>query len=318
MSVTLEQEKAKTITKSAVEAVTVVPVPVVPAVEDKRDLLGAIPFILIHLACFTAFFTGVSMVAVIVCLAGVYVRLFALTGGFHRYFAHRSYKTSRVFQFVMAYIGTSAAQMGPLWWAGHHRDHHRYSDTEKDLHSPITQGFFESHIGWILRKKNYPKDIEKKIPDFAKFGELRFLNRFPLIPPVILAFGMFFLGVLLENYYPGLHTNGWQMLVWGFVISTVLLYHITFSINSFTHILGWQRFKTGDQSRNFLPLALLTWGEGWHNNHHHYPHSEPQGFFWWEIDITHYVLNVLSWFGIVWDIRKAPKEILTNSNENAA
>jgi len=276
---------------------------------DEIDYLGAIPFLLMHLACLLAFVTGVSKVALIVCAVTLFVRMFGITGGYHRYFSHRSYKTSRFFQFILALLGTCAAQMGPLWWAAHHRHHHRHADTEHDIHSPGLKGFFESHVGWILRKKFYQPGIENTVPDFAKYPELRFLNRYCLLPPILLAISLIILGMWLNHAYPGLHTSGLQMVVWGFFISTVMLYHITFSINSLTHIVGWRRFKTKDESRNCFCIALMTMGEGWHNNHHRYPSSERQGFYWWEVDTTHYVLKILSWLRVVWALREPAKEI---------
>ncbi len=314
---TIELEKPKI--KQAIPVIQpdaiMAPIPIIKSIEKTAaagegiDYLGAIPFFLMHLTPLLVFMTGVSPVALIVCFIAMFGRMFGVTGGFHRYFAHRTYKTSRVFQFIMAFLGTSAAQMGPLWWAAHHRHHHRYSDMEEDIHSPITKTFFESHVGWILRKKHYQQGFEKSIPDFERYPELRFLNKYPLIPPTVFAFGIYFLGVTLQKFFPSLHTSGFQMAVWGFFISTVLLYHATFSINSVTHLFGRRRYETKDQSRNSFLIALYTMGEGWHNNHHHYPTAERQGFFWWEIDATHYILKVLSWFGIVWAIREPAPEV---------
>jgi stearoyl-CoA desaturase (delta-9 desaturase) len=232
--------------------------------------------------------------------------MFAITGGYHRYFSHRSYKTSRWFQFLLAFLGATSAQKGPLWWASHHRHHHRHSDTEEDVHSPGINGVWYAHVGWILSNK-YVDTKGELVKDFLKFPELRWLDSYHVVAPVLLAVGVFFFGVWLETL--GFNTSGFQMLVWGFFISTVLLYHGTFVINSFTHLIGKRRFKTGDDSRNNLWLALITLGEGWHNNHHRYPGSERQGMFWWEIDISHYILRILSWCGLVWDIRTHPERI---------
>lgn len=280
------------------------------AAEEPRliNALKQTVFWSVHLACIMALWTGVSWIAVAVCVFLYIVRMFAITGGFHRYFSHRTYKTSRIFQFILGFIGTSSAQKGPIWWASHHRHHHQHSDTPEDLHSPIINGIYYAHIGWVLSPEflNARTDLVK---DLMKFPEIRWLDRFNIFPPVLLAVTTYFLGVWLAANYPGLHTNGWQMLTWGFFISTVLLYHGTFCINSFTHLWGSRRFKTSDHSRNNLLLALITLGEGWHNNHHRYPGSESQGFYWWEIDISHYILKVLSWFGIVWDIRTVPDRI---------
>jgi stearoyl-CoA desaturase (delta-9 desaturase) len=264
-------------------------------------------FWLVHLACCLAFFVGFSWVALAVCLALYVVRMFAITGVYHRYFSHRSYQTSRWFQFVLAFLGTTAAQKGPIWWASHHRHHHRHSDTEEDIHSPIVHGLYFSHVGWVLCSQFVEPRLEL-VKDLTKFPELMSLEKY-YIPPVLLAFGTFFLGDYLAVAYPQLGTNGFQMLVWGFFISTVLLYHGTFCINSLTHLIGKRRFPSTDSSRNHWLLALITLGEGWHNNHHYYPGSERQGFYWWEIDISHYILVGLSWMGLVWDLRVPPPRV---------
>lgn len=276
--------------------------------DERPDWIGSSAFVGVHLACFLAFYTGVSWAAVAMLVFTYGIRMFGITGVFHRYFSHRTYKTSRLFQFVLGYLGTSAAQQGPLWWAAHHRHHHRHSDTEEDIHSPIHKGFWWSHVGWVIAKK-YEKTNMKAIPDFAKYPELRFLNNFHIIPPITFALAVYGVGWLLERYAPGLGTNGFQMLVWGFFISTTLLYHGTFCINSVAHVFGKRRFRTNDHSRNNWLLAIITLGEGWHNNHHRCPYAEAQGLYWWEIDISHYILKGLSAVGLVWDLQKAPNTI---------
>jgi stearoyl-CoA desaturase (Delta-9 desaturase) len=276
--------------------------------ERKINLLGSPGFLLMHVACLLVLWTGVSWVALFTCLALYVVRAIAVTAGYHRYFAHRTYKTSRFFQFVMALLGTSAAQQGPLWWAAHHRNHHKYSDTEMDVHSPLARGFWYSHIGWILAPQNKETNY-KLVPDLVRYPELRFLNRFYVLPPVALAFALWSLGVMLNNYFPQMGTSGFQLLVWGFFLSTVLLYHGTFSVNSLAHLIGRRRFQTKDDSRNSVFVAIIAMGEGWHNNHHYYPSSERQGFYWWEIDVTHYVLCALSAMRIVWDLQSPPERI---------
>jgi stearoyl-CoA desaturase (Delta-9 desaturase) len=232
----------------------------------------------------------------IVCLALYYIRMFCVTAGYHRYFSHRSFKTSRAFQFVMALVATMSTQKGVLWWAANHRHHHRHSDMDEDLHSPTLRGFLYAHVGWILSDR-YNQTKTELIGDFNKYPELRWLNKYHVVPPVILAVGMFLAG-------------GWGLLVWGYCISTVILWHSSFTINSLSHIFGRRRYPTTDTSKNNALLALLTMGEGWHNNHHHYMASARQGFFWWEIDITYYVLKMLSWCGIVWDLRQPPLHVL--------
>lgn len=279
------------------------------------NLISTSVFFAVHLMCLLIFFTGFSWVAFGVCMAFYFIRMFGITGGYHRYFSHRSYKTSRIFQFILGFIGASAAQKGPLWWAAHHRHHHRHSDTEEDLHSPKVNGVWWAHLGWVISPK-YLDTNEEAVRDLAKYPELRWLNNNHHVAPIALGVFTFFLGFFLNRYYPGLGTTGFQMLVWGFFVSTVLTYHATFCINSFTHMIGNRRFKTTDDSRNSLPLALITMGEGWHNNHHRYPGSEKQGFYWWEIDLSHYVLKVLSWFGIVWDLRVPPAAIYEEAERN--
>jgi stearoyl-CoA desaturase (delta-9 desaturase) len=287
---------------------------------DETKLSNAIKwsvFWLVHAMCLFALWVGFSWVALVVCLALYVIRMFAITGGYHRYFSHKSYQTSRVFQFFLAFLGATSAQKGPIWWASHHRHHHRHSDTPEDMHSPIMHGIYYAHVGWVLSSQFVTPRLEL-VKDLMKFPELRLLERFHILPPVLLGIFTFYLGVALEHWAPGLGTNGMQMLVWGFFISTVLLYHGTFCINSAAHLIGNRRFKTTDDSRNHWLLALITLGEGWHNNHHRYPGSERQGFYWWEIDITHYTLKALSWFGLVWNLREPPERIYQEARENAA
>ena len=266
---------------------------------SRIPLARAIPFAAVHVVCLAAFLVDFRWSYVILCLALYAVRMFFVTAGYHRYFSHRSFKTSRAFQFILAFMAMSSAQKGVLWWAAHHRWHHRYSDTEEDLHSPMRFGFWWSHVGWIL-SDTYDKTELHLIRDFAKYPELRWLDRNHLVPPVTLAVSLFLIG-------------GWGALVWGFFLSTVLLWHGSFTVNSLAHLFGRRRYPTTDTSRNNWWLAIITLGEGWHNNHHHYMASVRQGFFWWEVDVTFYVLKVLSWARIVWDLRVPPPDILQPS-----
>jgi stearoyl-CoA desaturase (delta-9 desaturase) len=276
--------------------------------QNRISLLESPGFVLMHFAIFFVIWAGISWFAIIICLASYFVRMFGITAGYHRYFSHRAFKTSRVFQFVLACLGASAAQQGPLWWAAHHRNHHKHPDTINDIHSPVLQGFWWSHVGWLLCPKYGATDLNA-VPDLVKYRELRFINRFHVISPVVLAISLFLFGAWLARLAPSLGTSGFQVLVWGFVISTVLLYHGTFTVNSLAHQFGSRRFGTKDNSRNNLFVALITLGEGWHNNHHSYPSSERQGFNWWEIDISHGILKMLSWTGIVWNLRTPPKDL---------
>ncbi|MBB5940998.1 stearoyl-CoA desaturase (delta-9 desaturase) [Xanthomonas arboricola] len=276
-----------------------------PARADRIDWLRAAPYIGLHLACLGVFWVGVSWFAVGMAVAMYAVRMFALTGFYHRYFAHRAFKTSRPVQFLFAAIGATCVQRGPLWWAAHHRNHHRHTDTPADPHSPRQHGFWWSHSGWFLTPRGFRTDWEA-IPDLRRFPELRFLDRFDLLLPVLLALALFLLGGWLQQHVPQLGTDGPQLLVWGFFVSTVALFHATFTINSLAHRFGSRRFDTRDDSRNNLWLALLTFGEGWHNNHHFFPGAARQGFRWWELDLTWYGLKALSWTRVIRELKPVP------------
>lgn len=274
----------------------------------RIDWARLAPFIAIHLGCLGVFWVGWSPLAVLTAVGLYVVRMLAVTGFNHRYFSHRSFKTSRGVQFVFALIGASAVQRGPLWWAAHHRHHHSNSDQAGDSHSPHQDGFLWSHMGWFMSRKNFPTKIHL-VPDLMKYPELRFLDRFDALVPVLLAMLLYAAGVTIGRYAPTLGVTGGQLLIWGFCISTVTLYHATFTINSLAHRLGTRRYATRDESRNNLGLAILTFGEGWHNNHHHYPGSVRQGFFWWEVDLTYYFLRLLGGLGLIWELRTVPMEI---------
>lgn len=267
-----------------------------------------IPFIAMHAACLGIIWVGFSWTAFTVAAVLYFVRMFAITGFYHRYFSHRTFETSRAAQFIFAVIGNAAVQRGPLWWAAHHREHHRHSDTERDIHSPHTHGVIWSHMGWFTSKQAFATNA-KAVPDLAKYPELRFLDRFDIVVPVILALSLWLLGFVLARVAPSLGTGPWQMLVWGFFVSTIVLYHATYTINSLSHMIGTRRFNTPDDSRNNPVLALVTLGEGWHNNHHFHPGTVRQGFYWWEIDLTFYALWVLSKLGIVWNLRGVPQRV---------
>ena len=258
---------------------------------------ASLPFLFVHLAPLCLFWTGVRPIDWIVCGTLYFARMFFITGGYHRYFAHRTYKMGRVMQFLMAFGGTTAVQKGVLWWAAHHRKHHKFSDQVGDVHSP-KDGLGWAHVLWILSHEHDETEW-KWIRDFEKYPELVWLNTYHVVPPILLASTLWFFG-------------GWSMLWCGFFLSTALLYHGTFTINSLAHIWGQRRYATKDTSRNNFALALLTLGEGWHNNHHYYQSSTNQGFFWWEVDITYYVIRALSWVGLTWDLRKPPRSVLVD------
>jgi stearoyl-CoA desaturase (delta-9 desaturase) len=272
-----------------------------PAQDPRRIArLMSVPFFAIQLASVVGiFWLGWSWKGALLAVALYYVRMFGVTGAYHRYFSHRTYRTSRAFQFLLAVLAMTSVQKGVLWWASHHRLHHRNSDQPDDVHSVLQDGFWWSHVGWIVSKKYDATDLSK-VKDLARFPELRFLDRYHALVPIAYATTLYLLG-------------GTWALFWGFFVSTTLLWHGTFTINSLTHVFGSQRYVTTDNSRNHLLLALITMGEGWHNNHHYYQRSVKQGFFWWEIDLTYYVLVVLSWFGLVWDLHKPPPHVV-NAN----
>jgi stearoyl-CoA desaturase (delta-9 desaturase) len=276
-------------------------------VDDKHDDIiypSALPFVLIHLGCVAAIWSGITWQAVVICVALYWLRMFAIGAGYHRYFSHRSYSAGRVFQFILAVLAQSSAQKSILWWAAKHRHHHLHSDTSRDVHSPRHKGFIYSHVGWIFARQHDTTDLVK-VADFGSFPELRWLHKFEVLPAAAIAVLCFLIA-------------GWSGLIVGFLWSTVLLYHATFCINSLAHVHGRKRYVTGDDSRNNWLLAFFTMGEGWHNNHHAYQSSVRQGFRWWEIDATFYILKALSWLGIVWDLKTPTEQVMRNEQRLAS
>ncbi len=267
------------------------------------------PFVFLHGGCLAVIWTGWSPVAAAVAAILFAMRTFFLTGFYHRYFSHKSFETSRVAQFIFALLGNLAVQRGALWWAATHRHHHATSDTPEDPHSPTQHGVLWSHIGWLFDPANQAVRW-KRIPDLARFPELRWLDRFDILVVGALFAGLYGLGAGLASWAPGLGTSGWQMVVWGFFISTVLLFHTTNMVNSAAHLVGRQRFPNDDTSRNSVLVALVTMGEGWHNNHHYYPAAARQGFYWWQIDMTYYVLWMMQRLGIIWNLNAVPEHVL--------
>ena len=279
---------------------------------EAIDWVRIIPFIAIHLTCLLVFVVGVSWVAVMVCVLSYLIRMFAITAFYHRYFSHKSFKTSRLLQGTFAVIGATATQRGPIWWAAHHRHHHVHADSAEDSHSP-RHGFWHSHIKWFLMKKNFPTK-SSYVKDLKRFPELDFIDRYDILFPIIFATGLFMLGGYLERHYPKLNTSAGQMLVWGYFISTVLLSHVTYCINSLAHVFGFRTYETKDDSRNNFILAVFTLGEGWHNNHHCSPGSVKQGFKWWQLDMSYYVLFLMNKVGLIWDL-KYPNPILLEKKQ---
>lgn len=255
----------------------------------RYNWVTTLPFALMHVAAFAVFFVPFHWSLVAWLVGSYYLRMFAVTAFYHRFFSHRSYRLNRFWQFVAAFLSQTSAQKGVLWWAAHHRHHHMLSDRKADIHSAVQEGFWWSHVGWILSDQ-YDDYDPAAVSDFGRFPELRWLDKYHLVPAVAYAVAIFLIG-------------GWDAFIWGFVLGTVVLYHGTFFINSLSHVWGSRRFATPDESRNNFFLALVTLGEGWHNNHHYYMSSVRQGIRWWEIDITYYVLKALSWVGITRDLR---------------
>ncbi len=259
------------------------------------DTLKLGVFITIHLVPFLAIWTGVTARALVLFGVLYVVKMFLVTGVYHRYFSHRAYKTSRFMQFTLGFLGTACLQRGPLWWAARHRHHHRYSDEPEDVHSP-RRGLWQSHVGWIVGSAYNATDTDQ-VRDLAKYPELRWLNNYHGIAPLLLAVLCYYLA-------------GWSGVVVGMGWSAVASWHATFTINSLAHLWGTRRYATKDTSRNNGLLALLTLGEGWHNNHHRYPGAARQGFFWWEIDVTYYILQGFAALGLIWDLREPPAQIM--------
>jgi stearoyl-CoA desaturase (delta-9 desaturase) len=268
--------------------------------DDHSDIIypSVIPFVLVHLACLGAIWSGVTLTAVIMAVVLYWGRIFAIGAGYHRYFSHRAYSTGRVFQFILAFASQSTLQKSVLWWAAKHRHHHLHSDTELDVHSPRHTGFWYSHVGWIFARRHDTCDLVK-IADFARYPELMWLHRHERWPAYILAVACFLVA-------------GWSGLFVGFFCSTCVLFHATFCINSLAHVSGRKRYVTGDDSRNNWLLAIFTMGEGWHNNHHACQSSVRQGFRWWEYDATFYLLKALSWTGLIWGLKPPPPALLRN------
>jgi stearoyl-CoA desaturase (Delta-9 desaturase) len=300
----LQQQSSLRIDALPLEATPVLPAAVRTRASPSSAVLPWLknaPFLALHVSCLALFFVRPDWLSVVLCLVLYFVRMFGITAGYHRYFSHRSYKTSRLFQFGLAWLGCSAMQKGPLWWAAHHRQHHLHTDTPEDPHSPVVRTFWWSHIGWVLNG-DYDATNWPAIRDWSRYPELRWLNRLQWLPGLLLAAVCWLI-------------DGWSGLLWGFLLSTILLFHATFAVNSFCHLWGSRRYATADASRNNLWVALLTLGEGWHNNHHHYQSSANQGFFWWEIDVSYYLIKLLGFTGLVWDIRKPMPHMVAGASE---
>jgi stearoyl-CoA desaturase (Delta-9 desaturase) len=256
--------------------------------------LTTVLFALVHVVALAGAIWFWSWGGVALALGSYFARMVVVTAAYHRYFSHRSFKTSRAFQFLLAVAAQTAGERGVIWWASHHRWHHKHSDTPRDVHSPRLRGFWYSHVGWVL-SSDWNETQPGLVKDLLRFPELRFLNRgfMEVVPIAVLGLAFLLLG--------GVHA-----FIWGFLVSSVLVWHGSFVINSLAHLIGRRRYDTPDDSRNSFILALLTTGEGWHNNHHRFPTSARQGNRWWEVDVTYYVLWLLARLGIIWDLRRPP------------
>jgi stearoyl-CoA desaturase (delta-9 desaturase) len=285
----------------AVEVVDAVRPPGPRGADEQVNWRSSIPFLVLHAVPLLMLVTGVSLTALVLLAVTLVGRMFFLTAGYHRYFSHRSYSMGRFTQFVFAFGGLTCAQKGPLWWAAHHRTHHKFADTDRDLHSP-KRGFWWSHVGWILCDRFGDAPLEQ-INDFARYPELRWLNTHDWIGPWFLGTLCFLIG-------------GWSGLVVGFFASTILLWHSTFLVNSLAHVFGRRRYDTADTSRNSFLIALVTGGEGWHNNHHRYQSAARQGFRWWQLDTTFYGLWILARLGIVRELRPVPMRVRNDARSS--
>ncbi len=253
------------------------------------------------------FWVAFSWLALTVLILSYSLGMIFVTLGLHRYFSHRAFKTSRWFQFLLAYGCCTVLQRGPIWWASVHRHHHRFSDEKEDFHSPRQGGFFHAHMGWLYNPKVFELDY-KNVQDLTQYPELRFLDSWYYIGAVHYMLMMALLGYCLGVWFPQTGATAGQMLVYGFFLRTVLLWHGTYTINSLMHVIGKRVYATKDDSRNSFILAILTMGEGWHNNHHHYPATARMGFHWWQIDVSYYVILLLEKLRLIHSVRRLPPE----------
>jgi stearoyl-CoA desaturase (Delta-9 desaturase) len=269
--------------------------------------VSAVVFWVVQCSVFLIFFVPFSWGLIALWAISHFLRAIGLTLAFHRYFAHRSFQMNRVARFTWSLIGTAAMQKGPLWWAGHHVNHHRYADRDGDPHSPMISGVYYAHIGWFLNDAKHDR-LEASNPvmrDFSKAPEIVWLNNFFFVPPLLLAIAMFLIG-------------GMPWLIWGFCLPTMTLAHATFAINTINHMFGSRRFDTIDESRNNPLTAFFAVGEGWHNNHHRYQRSARNGFYWWEFDLTWYVIRLMKMVGLAWDVKTVPERIYEEARVSKA
>ncbi|PCJ60221.1 MAG: hypothetical protein COA79_08605 [Planctomycetota bacterium] len=279
-------------------------------ISDKPEVIEEdhkISFIIVALVTFiflmpfTSFFTVFKIEDLYILFLSYFIRMFAITAGYHRYFSHTTFKTSRIFQFFLAATASTTLQGGPLWWSTKHRHHHAKSDLAEDYHSPVQHGFWHSHMLWFMYKKNLNIKMDSVMVKFNKFPEIRFIEKYWAFVTLLMIAILYFFG-------------GWNWVIWGFCVPAVLLNHATYTVNSLVHIFGYRRYETSDNSKNNWFVAIITLGEGWHNNHHKFSNCTRQGFAWYEFDITYYILKLLSYLRIVWDIKPVPERVLKEGN----
>jgi stearoyl-CoA desaturase (delta-9 desaturase) len=263
-----------------------------PVVRDPlRRCRDTLFIVALHVIPVAAVMGGTTRGDWIACAVYYVVAAMGTGIGLHRYFAHRAFRTSRAFQFVLAVLACTAFAE-PLGFAGKHRLHHRHADTAADVHSP-RQGFWFCWLGSLVDEGYTERELLRMTRDFVRFPELVWLRRWFWVPGLALGAATWAGG-------------GFSTFAIGFCLSRVLLLHLVSTVNYFCHSTGTRRYDTRDASTNNALVALLTFGEGWHNNHHRYPWAARAGFRWWELDLVWYVIKVLAWMGLVWNVRDAP------------
>lgn len=272
-----------------------------PPSQLKRDWTFIVVLIAIHVGALFAFlpsnfsWTAVGLALLLHWITGG----LGITLGWHRMLTHRSFKTPKWLEYFLVFCGSLACEGGVIWWVGLHRNHHLHSDTELDQHNS-QKGFWWSHMGWMMHETPAESEIEKLTKDINADPFYRFLDDYFF--PMQIVFG-----VLL--YLIG----GWPIVVWGIFVRLVLVYHCTWFVNSATHKFGYKTYESDDQSTNCWWVALLTYGEGWHNNHHAFPQSARHGLQWWEIDTTWMMVQFLKTLGLADKIRlPSPQQIAAN------
>ncbi len=249
---------------------------------------------LFHVGAVAAlWFTSWTNVIVALALHWLAVGL-GISLGYHRLHTHRGYKTSRAFEYFLAICGTLTLEGGPIFWVATHRVHHQHSDHDGDPHTPHDGGFW-AHVGWILfghTRHNNTVLMSKYAPDLGADPFYRWLNSYHYVPLILL-------GIVL------LAVGGWGMVLWGIALRVTVGLHATWLVNSATHMWGSRRFPTRDDSKNSWWVALLTFGEGWHNNHHAHPVSARHGLAWYEFDVSWITLKALRALGVVRELKAA-------------